>query len=1211
MNNSSGYQSDGSIIDLHGRRISSTDVAKVIETVNGLPATQQKGEFLLALKENPIIIVQGETGSGKTTQFPKLAHFEYPQKNIVVTQPRRFAATSNAQRVADEALFQTKNVEYTLGHKIGYRTSPDKKAGHETRLAFHTDGLELMRQGISGLIPDILFLDEVHNFAIPTEIVAMLARTNQKAMKIVIMSATLDPEIFRSYYRDISKDIPLIQVPGRTHGIDTDFDAEGPMMNDIKEMIRAKKNILFFTSGKKEIQGFIELFKHEFGKEVDIFPLHSELPHAEQNMLLEKRGIKPYIIVATNVAEESVTIPYIDFVVDLATHKVSRYTYQGIPMLIEEPISQANAKQRSGRAGRVKPGISKRYNPVPFSELREYPEAPIEREMIDRYILILLSQGVDIIRMIYEGATMDDSPFFHHLEKGLFDLSLKKLRSIGALTNRNELTVLGHELLKFPIEIYHARMLYESIDRGCSKDITTYVAILEKKGFLSKEDKWKELLTKAEYASDLEGYSELLDIVTATELSKENIQKLLEMGVKSDDLADFMDRKGGVKLYEVVDLSMIGIKNKKVKEIDDCRVDLEEKLVGMGIELTKSTDPRATKIALASGYSNLHFIYNEKEKKFSDPLEGRVTGFFRQGDVSLLEVRAGQLYLGSPFIIGSIDDRPDLALLTHIIPVNHSILADAGKSNKKYSHEVFIPPKNIKQTNVNSSSQSVTQGVSTNIDEVLNGGSVSPASTSPVATRVFNSADITLLYQDAVEDFNTARHATQEDAQLFYLNYCLMPFLMAHNKHIKNYISGKDDDWVNTFEEILKEFLLKNDLYRINPDNRIKTESSFRHDADILRRFQESQDSYIKNFRLHGIHSLKTKVLTESSVEERKEDQKLNLDRADQRIAFATLVGKTNSSNRQVSLSEIENYELHIILANLVYCEGSEKAIKAYEDIVAVMDSLTKMSVSEVQGISQTLKGIGNRQKEYQKKLLIEEKLVSFQRLLKKDDLQGIDKKELLKAVKGDYFGSMDTKEIEGYHTFVERITSEDSRKKKRANVSKKKYQDLVTSNIRKLHTELSHLKKQLPYEHIKEAGIILTSIETIACSIFQDEYVKLNISSRFYDMMRAIVRDSITEKKGLQNILKEGFAREGMGQHMRGMKSSHGVLEEYAKYKYQLEPYMRNGPIWRAVLESQDLDELTQYVKNLGDLLKKLDESAKKVDANKIWIRFNERKYN
>jgi energy-coupling factor transporter ATP-binding protein EcfA2 len=1204
MNNSSWYQSDGSIVDLYGRRISSSDVTKVIETVNGLPATQQKVEFLTALRENPIVIVQGATGSGKTTQFPKLAHFAYPNKNIVVTQPRRFAATSNAQRVADEALFQTGDVGYSLGHTIGYRTSPDKKASHETRLAFHTDGLELMRQGISWLIPDILFLDEVHNFAIPTEIVAMLARTNQRAMKVVIMSATLDPEIFKSYFRDVSKDIPHIEVPGRTFGIDADFDAEWPMIDDIEDMIRAKKNILLFTSGKKEIEMHIEFLKRKFGNEVEIFPLHAELPHEEQKKLLQKRGDKPYIIVATNVAEESITIPYIDFVVDLATHKVSRYTHQWIPMLTEEPISQANAKQRSGRTGRVKPGISKRYNPVPFSELREYPEAPIEREMIDRYILILLSQWVDIIRMIYEDAVSDISPFFHGIDMGLFAISLKRLRSIGTLTQNNELTVLGHELLKFPIEIYHARMLFESIERGCTKDMISYVSILEKKWFLSKNDTWKELLSKEEYVSDLEGYVEILDIITATELSKGNISKFIEMWVSPDDMADFIDRKWGVKLYEVVDLSMIGIKNKKVKEIDDCREDLWEKLMGMGIELTTSSDPRALKIALATGYFNQHFIYNEKEKKFTDPVEWRVSGFFRQWDVSLLETRGGQLYLWSPFIIWSIDERPDMELLTNIIPVNHSILSDAAKSSKRYAHDIYVPPI-TKHHTTSSLTHDVTHGVAKN----LSSKPVQEVSTLPTSTkqtRVFESTNITLLYDDAMSDFNATRHATEEDAQMFYLNYCLLPFLMSHNKHIKNYIAWKDDDWVNTFEQILKEFLLKNDLYRINPDNRIKTEASFHHDADILRRFQESQDPYIKNFRLHGTHSIKTRVLSEWSNLGGEEDKKVNLDRASQRIAYAALVWKTKHSNRQVSLIEIENSELQHILANLWYKEGNKKAVKAYGDIVSTMDSLTSMPESEVQNLARTLKWIGKRQKEYQKKVQIGEKLAVLQKLLKKENLQLADKTELFMAIKWEYFGPMDSKEIEAYKAFVERITSEDPRKRKRANTAKIKYQELLSLNIRKLHGEMHHLKKQLPYDNIKEAGTILASLETIAASIFWDEYVNLNIRNRFYDMMRSIVRDHITEKKGLWAILQEWLTREQMGQHMRWTETSFWELVRYADLKYQLESYLSTGPIWKAVLESQNLDELTTYVQNLEKLVKELEKSARKVDANKIWIRFS-----
>lgn len=146
-----------------------------------------------------------------------------------------------------ETLVETGDPRYSLGHNVGYRTGRGKNASHETKIAYHTDGTEFMRQSMSNIEPDVLVLDEAHGFAIQTEMLAMTARHHDRAMKIVIMSATLDPEIFREYYRDISSDIPLIEIPGRTFGVESDFDRDGSIMNDLRNAIIAKQNVLLFA----------------------------------------------------------------------------------------------------------------------------------------------------------------------------------------------------------------------------------------------------------------------------------------------------------------------------------------------------------------------------------------------------------------------------------------------------------------------------------------------------------------------------------------------------------------------------------------------------------------------------------------------------------------------------------------------------------------------------------------------------------------------------------------------------------------------------------------------------------------------------------------------------------------------------------------------------------------------------------------------------
>ena len=805
-------QDDGSIVDIYGNRISERKALEIITTVNSLPARKEKDNFLHAIKNHPIIIVQGETGSGKSTQLPKFAHFANPNENIVVTQPRVFSATSLAERVSMEILSELGDPRYSLGERIGYRTGRGKIGTHNTRLSYNTDGTEFMRQAMSGLIPNLLFIDEAHGFSVQTETLAMLARHHERAMKIVIMSATLDPEIFREYYKDISTDIPLISIPGRTFGVTSDFDARwNELMADIEDAIQNKQNILLFAPGKKEIEDHIKALKTKFWDSVEILPLHAEMPASEQNKLLTKNTDLPRIIVATNVAEESITIPYIDFVADLGTQKVLRYTGHGTPILWLEDTAYSNALQRAGRAGRTKPGTYKRYNATPSADIERYPEAPIQREMIDRHILTLLSQDINIVDMIFDSEKTGESPFFHHVDIGLFSLSLKRLRSAWALTIDNKLTVLGHELLKFPVEVYHARMLYESIERGCIGNTIDTVAILEKKWFVSsKEDAWQELLSQKQYNSDLDAYIELFTLFTTTQLTRKQEKRLIALNINPEELRDFYERAGSVKLYEVVDLSPIGVKNKKIKEIDECRTILIERFTSMWIEITSSTDSRARWISLATGYLHQIYLYDEDAKRFFNPDQWHYADRYIWWDISMVEAKHKKHYLGSPFIIQSTDEKDDLHLLTHIIAINEIAIEEAKKSNFLYATEEYAVPKKTKKSHSNTSSSSGfhTSNTSTTTPEEK---STKPITYSKKLTKVL-PGDTVALYESILQEYYATRHASSEDAQNFYLKYCLVPFLFEHNVHIKRYITEKSPEWVQFFSRLLTRFLGEQDL---------------------------------------------------------------------------------------------------------------------------------------------------------------------------------------------------------------------------------------------------------------------------------------------------------------------------------------------------------------------------------------------------------------
>lgn len=241
---------------------------------------------------------------------------------------------------------------------------------------------------------------------------------------------------------------------------------------------------------------------------------------------------------------------------DTGKHKVGRFNILGIPELREENISQANCLQRAGRAGRTKPGIYIRANDTPFEDLPAYPEAPMEREMLEKYLLILLAHGMDIVAMAEEASQRGEQLFFHEFDKRLLGISLHRLRKIGAIDGSRTITALGKDLVKLPLDVYNARMLYESIRRNCLEDMIYATAILEKKGFVSKNGTWKSVELAHSDESDLFAFVELFKLVTTRTLDERQKSTLLDLGIAHADLARFAEHEGKYgPLYETVDLS--------------------------------------------------------------------------------------------------------------------------------------------------------------------------------------------------------------------------------------------------------------------------------------------------------------------------------------------------------------------------------------------------------------------------------------------------------------------------------------------------------------------------------------------------------------------------------------------------------------------------------------------------------------------------------
>lgn len=1204
MNSQFWPQPDGSIVDKYWRRISRDEKESIIETIHSLPAREKYDDFLYALERHKVVIVQWETWSGKTTQLPKFAHQKNPHQKIVVTQPRVLSAKSNAWRVSDELLVETWDAEkYSLWIGVGYRTWPEKNSTKDTNFLFNTDATEVLRQAISGLVPQVLFLDEVHNFSIPTEVVAMLARKRADAMKIVIMSATLDPAIFQEYFKEISTDIPFIQIPGRTFWVQAKYDAPGSYMVKMRELVKAKKNILFFAPWKKEIDSHIEDFQREFSGSVLIFPLHSEMPRSEQDKLLRKDSDKPYIIVSTNVAEESITIPYIDAVIDLWTHKVIRYDKFGNPILNLEDTAYANAKQRAGRAWRTKPGEYFRFNFTPSSELLDYPEAPIEKEMIDRHILALLSQWTNIIHLIEEEDMWGKSPFFHSVNKELFTLSLSRLQDIGALTSDLKLTELGYELLKFPVDVYHARMLYEAISRNTLDSIIPLVAILEKKWFVSKDAVWKELLTRDTYASDLLGYYELFQIITSTTLSKKHERFLIEHGADPYEIADFRERDNGIKLYEVVDLACIGIKNKKVKEIDEAVFLLRKHIEWMINEdiTRKSQDAKSIKISLASGYMHAIYVYDQKTKKFYNK-DQKNGPWFNLWNVSLIEPVHGKLYLWIPFIIGWSEAIDDFPILTHVVSVDEQSIKEAHAKSVIYAKQAYVSKEQ---------STSYSPAKSWWHQQWVHGENTIDVPHSGVTRHVKGKEKlefpIVVDYDWAIHEFQHERHETSEDAKLFYLRYCLIPFLCERNKHIRNYIAWKDEDWIQYFSMLLRSFLEKHDLYRINPKNIARTEASFRDDADILRRFQDSPDPGIRMFRLKWIPTKVTEVL-DGTIVEATIWRELNASHPEQEINqlrshYKQLMGEIKLYSRPIALGQIEAFALRKRIEDIA-------TTPEYAELYDIFHGLSKYSTHELQEMMKYLKWLRNKKRDEKKALTRLSELERFQEIFKNEEsLSWAKDSVLLDALKNGYFWHMDAEEVYGYKQFVRRIKSKDSRQRKRAMRENwfSYYQSRLNRHIQAEKRELELLKQEIALENIPEAAQVLSSIEKIGNILYKNEYYRVVLHDGNFDFMRSILRDGITEKKWIDALLFDWFFRTWSGVHMKNIGEKFTELVNHIDLMDIFEDsYGKWSKIYDYVMNPHSLEQAYKHVKNLSQLVEKMRESSRVIDRSKLFQAFH-----
>ena len=464
-----------------------------------LPVSQRKAEIEKLLSEHQVIVVAGETGSGKTTQLPKMC-LELGFGNLGTighTQPRRIAARSVAARIAEE-------LQTELGDLVGYKVRFNDQISDNTQIKLMTDGILLAEIQTDRFLNQYscLIIDEAHERSLNNDFILGYLKQllpRRPDLKVIITSATIDVERFSKHFNNA----PIIEVSGRTYPVEVryrpvveedDQDQLQGILNAVDELqAEGRGDILIFMNGEREIRDTAEALQKQNLKHTEILPLFARLSAQEQNKIFHPSGLNR-IVLATNVAETSLTVPGIKYVIDPGTARISRYSYRTkVQRLPIEPISQASANQRKGRCGRVSEGICIRlYSEEDFNNRPEFTDPEILRTNLASVILQMTALGLDDI----EAFPFVDAPDKRHIQDGV-----KLLEELGAIQPKKyksrdgarlptrasestekkqgwELTPIGRQLAQLPVDPRLAKMLLSAVNFGCVYEVMIIVSAL-------------------------------------------------------------------------------------------------------------------------------------------------------------------------------------------------------------------------------------------------------------------------------------------------------------------------------------------------------------------------------------------------------------------------------------------------------------------------------------------------------------------------------------------------------------------------------------------------------------------------------------------------------------------------------------------------------------------------------------------------------------
>lgn len=540
------------------------------EYPDDLPVVGKRDDIARAIAENQVVIVCGETGSGKTTQLPKIClELQRGVRGLIGhTQPRRIAARTVATRIAHE-------LKSPLGHAVGYKVRFSDKLSQNTYIKLMTDGILLAEtQGDRELRAyDTLIIDEAHERSLNIDFLLGYLRRllpRRPDLKIIVTSATIDAERFAQHFAVNGKLAPVIEVSGRTYPVEVRYrppgaalthgpsaplqvfprpatagegrqqavragrsgtDSEEEWMEAIVDAVaelwreRSGGDVLVFLPGEREIREAAEALRKHHPKGAEILPLYARLSFEEQDQVFRAHGARR-IVLATNVAETSLTVPGIHYVVDTGLARVNRYSYRNkVEQLQIEKVSRASANQRAGRCGRVAAGVAIRlYDEDDYNARPQYTDPEILRSSLAHVILRMKALRI---------GDVEDFPFLEAPTSRMIADGYQLLAELGAVDAQKALTPVGWQLAKFPIDPRIARMIIAAKQENCLREVLIIASAL------SVQDPRERPFEKAEAAdrahaqfadekSDFMGYLKLWDYFDESIRHKQSNRKLAQ-----------------------------------------------------------------------------------------------------------------------------------------------------------------------------------------------------------------------------------------------------------------------------------------------------------------------------------------------------------------------------------------------------------------------------------------------------------------------------------------------------------------------------------------------------------------------------------------------------------------------------------------------------------------------------------------------------------